>query len=153
MQRDLFQSMNSCTLSQYPFCCLCVCARVCAMISHDVVHYVWVKSCGVMVGVGCWIVACQVISQTHKPVSVLGFYSTVALLSQGHETPAPPGVSSCICEELLGSAWVLTTDLCFFLCLVLLFLQLFTFLPSAPSLTSSLDKMELFFFSFLLACC
>lgn len=41
---------------------------------------------------------------THKPVSVLGFYSTIALLSQGHETPAPPGVSSCICEELLGSA-------------------------------------------------
>lgn len=59
-----------------------------------------------------------------SPVSVLGFYSTVALLSQGHETPAPPGVSSCICEELLGSAWVLATDLCFFLCLVLLSLTL-----------------------------
>lgn len=41
---------------------------------------------------------------THEPVSVLGFNSTVALLSQGHETPTPPGVSSCICEELLGSA-------------------------------------------------
>lgn len=41
---------------------------------------------------------------THEPVSVLGFNSTVALLSQGHETPPPPGVSSCICEELLGSA-------------------------------------------------
>lgn len=39
-----------------------------------------------------------------KPVFVLGFNSTIALLSQGHETPAPPGVSSCICEELLGSA-------------------------------------------------
>lgn len=41
---------------------------------------------------------------THKPVFVLGFYSTVTLFSQGHETPAPPGVSSCMCEELLGSA-------------------------------------------------
>lgn len=34
-------------------------------ISHDVVHYV--KSCGVMVGMGSWMVACRVFSQTHKP--------------------------------------------------------------------------------------
>lgn len=63
----------------------------------------WVKSCGIL-----WEWEVQWLHAghfaTHKPVSVLGFNSTIALLSQGHETPTPPGVSSCICEELLGSA-------------------------------------------------
>ncbi len=92
-----------------------------------------------------------ILLHTKPPVSVLGFNSTVALLSQGHETPAPPGVSSCICEELLGSAWVLTTDLCF------LFISgsscsVSAFLSSTPLPSRSLHKKQVFpFFTQLFA--